>query len=111
MDKYLIKKKVVESIPSTSATNIEDDDSITVHYPENYLFAEDSYFSVQSRNEATKQIVGKCSLCHKIIQGQTTSTGNFIVHLMVSIVLHICKYCKVVNIYLIKKIIFSAFIL
>lgn len=52
-----------------------------------YLFDGKHFKIIKTNNNTDKKISAQCQLCQKIIQGQKGSTGNFLSHIKVFILL------------------------
>lgn len=82
MEKFVIRSETGSNIndkQSYESINVAEDCEIVY---ENYLFGDDSYFLIKSQKNT--HLAAKCTFCHKIINGESTSSGNFIGHLTVS---------------------------
>lgn len=86
MDKF-ITKNTNTSEPSTSTNESFLKDNLSENVSSSFLFhgsAGSSLFDIFSHDTESKKLSAKCNTCFKVISGVSSSTGNFISHLMVS---------------------------
>lgn len=94
MDKFLNKKSssnehTTKLHQTGSKSNCEENNPSPTSSPASYLFDGSKFFQIV-KNE-NNHLSAKCLKCLKIINGSSSSTGNFLSHISVS------KYCIPVN--------------